>query len=112
MSLELNNGRFYTGEVDPAMLPNGFGKELYPSGEILYKGQFKHGKREGQGTFYYESGKAGYTGKFKADFMHGPGLLFYQDSGQLLFNGTMFEGNFKEGNLFFQNGTLSEKLLE
>ena len=38
ISINFDNGRGYIGEIDPANLPNGFGKEYYPSGKILYKG--------------------------------------------------------------------------
>ena len=108
MSIELENGRTYVGEVDPAMLPNGFGKELYHSGKVLYEGEFHHGQRDGRGIFFYESGQMGYIGEFKSDFMEGQGVLFYQRSGNLLYNGTLKRGNFHQGDFYFENGTISE----
>lgn len=109
-SLVLENGRNYYGEVDIEMNPDGFGTETYPSGKILYVGHFKKGQKEGLGTFYYESGLVGYRGQFKNNFMDGQGLLFYQDSGTLLFNGTLKKSNFVKGDFFFENSSLSESI--
>ena len=110
MSLTLDNGRQYNGEIDVLKLPNGQGIEYYHSGKILYKGRFTHGKKNGFGTFFYESGLIGYKGQFKDDYMEGQGLLYYQDSGNLLFNGTLHQGNFLKGDFYFENSTLSESM--
>ena len=60
VSMTFDNGRSFIGEIDPAKLPNGFGKEFYPSGKLFYKGTFKHGFRDGVGIFYHENGFKGY----------------------------------------------------
>lgn len=112
MTLTLENGRLYQGQVDLDMVPNGQGTEYYPSGAILYQGEFKHGLRDGQGTFLYESGLTGYIGQFQENYMHGVGELYYQESGNLLFNGTLEKGEFSKGTFFFENGTVSESLSE
>ena len=39
VSMTFDNGRSFIGEIDPAKLPNGFGKEFYPSGKLFYKGR-------------------------------------------------------------------------
>ena len=108
MTLKLDNGRVYIGEVDVDMFPNGRGAESYPNGKVLYKGQFKHGLKDGLGIFYYESGIEGYNGQFKDNFIDGDGLLFYQTSGNLLFEGTFSKGNYVKGAFYFENGTVSE----
>lgn len=56
-----------------------FGPYEYPN-ELVYKGQFKDGKKEGFGTLISKNGEYFYTGYFKNDKRHGPCLLiFYID---------------------------------
>ena len=110
MSMILENGRRYTGEVDIHQIPNGKGTEFYQSGRILYRGNFENGKKNGYGTFFYETGIVGYKGQFKENYMEGQGLLYYQDTGNVLFNGTLHLGNFLKGNFYFENSTLSETI--
>lgn len=110
MTLTLENGRTYVGEVDPGLEPEGFGLEYYHSGALLYKGEFKKGQKHGQGIFYYESGDKGYEGGFKDNLMHGKGTLYSKETGNVLFSGKLDSGNFLDGNFFFDNGTLAESM--
>lgn len=111
MTIILENGRKYIGEVDPALEPDGFGLEFYPSGALLYKGEYKRGLKDGQGIFYYESGLKGYEGGFKNNYMDGKGTLFSMQSGNTIFSGKMDSGNFLEGEFFSENGTLAESIV-
>lgn len=110
MTLKLESGRNFSGEVDSAKLPNGYGLEFYPSGQVLYEGQFKHGLKDGDGVFFYETGLKGYNGQFKENFMEGQGTIYSQDSGKKLYEGTLKRGNFLQGFFFHDNGTIADTI--
>jgi len=44
----------------------------------IYRGQWKAGKRDGEGTFFYADGSQ-YTGSFQNDTKHGLGVMTYSD---------------------------------
>ena len=44
--------------------PNGYGVLTYPLGEKIVVGEWKDGKRNGQGSYYYPSGEK-YAGEWK-----------------------------------------------
>ena len=56
--------------------------------EKKYVGEFKEGKRNGQGTFTWPSGTK-YVGEFKNGKMHGKGILTSPD-------GKKYVGEFKD----------------
>lgn len=64
------------------------------NGTLEYKGQWKQGRKEGNGTETYRNLNKGkissYTGEFKAGVKHGHGIL-RQD------NGYLYEGSWEEG---------------
>lgn len=99
----------YDGDENEQGLPHGWGKMIYPSGEIYegswidgqkhgigkyqfvngdeYSGDFVFGKLEGQGK-YVEATGALYDGEWKEDMMHGKGIYIYSD-------GNCYIGEFK-----------------
>ena len=78
----------------------------------IFKGNFKNGERNGQGTLLIANGDK-YEGNFKNGKYHGEGTFFFKDGhkyvglfkeggyeglGQLTFaDGTKYKGNFKNG---------------
>ena len=42
-------------------------KEYYPDRNIIYEGEHKKGKKEGNGTQYFSNGSIKFEGKFKND---------------------------------------------
>ena len=76
---------------------------MYTNGDI-YSGQWKNGKKDGQGTYIFEATKMKFVGSFR-----GGSLI----SGKWQYpNGSFFEGNFDnnkpkgQGNWHFQNGNV------
>ena len=110
MSTTLESGRGYIGEVDPGLLPNGFGKEYYPNGKLLYKGQYKHGLKHGQGIFYHENGLKGYEGEFSKNYVHGEGTMYHHHFEIPQFKGKFLNGTLLKGQLFYENGTLADSI--
>ena len=50
---------------------NGQGKQTYANG--IYGGEFKNGKRHGQGTFTFANANDQYVGEWKDDYANGQG---------------------------------------
>ena len=61
-----------------------------------YQGEFKDGKRHGQGTLTYSDGEK-YVGEFKDGKRHGQGT-------DTLKNGTKYVGEFKDGKFIGESG--------
>ena len=60
-----NKYLLYEGEVKDGKM-NGDGTEYYPSSDqIKYEGHFRKGKYDGKGIMYDENGKIVYDGKWK-----------------------------------------------
>jgi len=72
---------------------------LYFNGD-KYEGEFKDGKRHGQGTYTFKDGRI-YVGEFKDGASHGQGTIKYKD-------GSMYVGEFKDGKRHGQ-GTIKYK---
>jgi hypothetical protein len=84
---------------------NGYGTYAY-SGEWegdKYLGEWKDGKRHGQGTYTYASGDK-YAGEFKDGMMHGQGTYTY---GLGEWEGDKYVGEFKDDMMHGQ-GTYTE----
>jgi hypothetical protein len=64
-----------------------------------YEGEFKDGKRHGQGTGTYLNGEK-YVGEFKEGKRHGQGTYTYSD-------GSKYEGEFKDGEIHGQGILIS-----
>jgi antitoxin component YwqK of YwqJK toxin-antitoxin module len=47
------------------MCADGYDRDYYPNGNLLYEGEWKDGWRNGQGKEYYENGKLKYEGEWK-----------------------------------------------
>ena len=72
-----------------------------------YAGEYKYGKRNGQGTYTWADGQEAikYTGEFKDNKMHGQGKLVYAD-------GSIDEGEFKNGRFIessYDNSNIDKK---
>ena len=50
-------------------------------GSVLYEGEYRNGKRNGQGAYFWEPGSAAirYEGSWADDQFHGQGTMFYAD---------------------------------
>ena len=70
-----------------------------------YVGEFKDGKKNGQGTFYYTDGSV-YVGELKDGKRNGQGTLTFSD-GSTFSDGKKYEGEWKDGNPW--NGILYDK---
>jgi S1-C subfamily serine protease len=68
---------------------NCFGSQIMSNGD-KYIGEFKDGRRNGQGTYYYDEGVY-YAGEFKNGKFNGQGTTYYTD-------GKMKQGIWKDGN--------------
>jgi len=81
----------YIGEVNSQGQPHGNGKVEFIDGS-RYTGQFKLGKRDGEGVYYYPvtSKCQSYEGSYANDKPEGYGAISYR-------NGDRFEGSFKDG---------------
>ena len=71
-----------------AIHSRGILKKEYSNGDV-YEGQFKDGKRTGQGTYTWLSGSV-YEGQWKDNEQHGLGTKSWA-------NGDVYEGQFKDG---------------
>jgi len=72
-----------------------------------YVGEYKYGKRNGQGTYTWADGQdaSKYTGEFKDNKMHGQGKLVYAD-------GSIDEGEWKDGEFIessYDNSNIDKK---
>ena len=76
-------------------MTNGFGKQLYSSGDI-YEGGWKDDQRSGNGTHITADGEK-YVGEFKNGLSHGFGNMTYP-------NGNSYEGEWKHDE-YSGNGT-------
>ena len=63
-----------------------FGYLFSGENKLIYEGEYKNGKRNGQGTYYYDSGEK-YIGEWKDGLREGKGIFYWED-------GTYWEGNF------------------
>ncbi|MBT7013512.1 MAG: hypothetical protein HN962_01035 [Actinobacteria bacterium] len=85
----LLDGAKYVGEWKNGKR-NGQGTFTFPDGE-KYVGEFKDGKRNGQGTYTFPDGKK-YVGEFKDGEYNGQGTFTFPD-------GKKYVGEFKDGNI-------------
>jgi hypothetical protein len=81
------NGEKYVGEYKDGK-KNGQGTYTYANGD-KYNGEYKDDKRHGQGTYTYPSGEK-YIGEYKDDNRHGQGTYTYPD-------GEKYVGEYKDG---------------
>ena len=100
-SFTTEEGDRYTGGLD-IDTPIGFGEMHYADG-IIYKGEFKHGKKNGKGKMTWPDGSV-YLGSFKTDKFHGKGKLIQADG--LTFIGGFFKDKLDgEGTIIFDDSS-------
>jgi hypothetical protein len=107
----------------------GKGVMKWPSGEIMYEGDWVEGMKSGNGTFYYPDGNI-YTGEFQNNDLNGRGKFtlaagdwaegyfengvlngagkYYDTTGTLFFEGEFDKGFFKKGKSWYQDGSRYE----
>ena len=88
---------------------NGKGKEFYSNGKIKFEGEYLIGERNGKGKEFYFDGKLKFEGEYlNGKRWNGKGKEDFDDGK------TMFEGEYKEGEKWIGKGTeynLFDKLL-
>ena len=97
----------YVGEYKDGKR-NGQGTVTWSDGKN-YVGEFKDGKFNGQGTFTWADGEQ-YVGDWKEGFIHGQGTIFFSD-------GTKIKGEFREDEpwkitVFDKDGNIIRKMLD
>ena len=98
------SGNIYTGEWKDGKR-SGQGTYTWTNGE-KYVGEFKENKKNGTGTFTWSYGKR-YIGDWKNDQPHGKGTFIYQDGSKYV--GGLNKGNRNgRGTLTYGDGTISE----
>jgi hypothetical protein len=63
-----------------------------------YKGDFKHGLKDGAGKLKYATGEV-YEGEWKEDKRHGQGIML-DTSNKITHDGAWVAGRFEKSNLF------------
>jgi hypothetical protein len=95
------DGSWYEGEIKNG-LQHGRGKN-YKNGKVMYSGQYKEGKLDGQGTIFYNSGSI-YVGQMKDDQPNGFGKYYWTEGDR--YEGNMVNGLFEgQGSYFWNNGS-------
>lgn len=82
----VSSGHFKSGKE------NGQIRE-YMGGVLLYEGNKKDGKKDGEGTEYDYDGTLKYQGEFKDDLYHGSGTL-YDEKGKIIYKGKWKYGDY------------------
>ena len=96
----------YTGYVNAAGKPDGWGKVVFDNGS-RYEGNFKNGLRDSTGTFTFKDGSV-FTGTFKDDH--------FEDGTFEATDGSRFEGHFsadnkpQQGIWYDKNGNVIEEV--
>lgn len=76
---------------------------------VTYKGEFRDGKYNGDGTSYYGSGQVMYEGDFESGAYNGKGNLYYGD-GQIWYEGEFENGKYDgKGTLYTKEGDIEYK---
>lgn len=89
----INDDLFYAGEMNKNEM-EGYGK-VFIDGTLLYDGEWKNSKRNGDGTEYFENSKqVKYEGGWKNNQYNGKGTL-YDASGNVVYDGKWKNGEYK-----------------
>lgn len=96
------DGTVIVGRLDQEGRPDGYIKVFDSDHNIVYRGSYKNGKRDGEGSLYAteEIGEgeevvfAYYKGEFRNGYMHGEGKTFVYAGGEVkpAYEGVFFEG--------------------
>ena len=99
----------YTGTILTSTgLPHGYGEMIYQDDQEVYHGEWRHGRRHGQGHSSFSNGDR-YEGEYRYDQRHGKGTYEWGD-------GRCYEGEFEEdkrhgrGKFTWPNGQVFEGL--
>merc|ERR1712039_969025 len=65
---------------------HGVGKYMSGAGELIYEGEFRKGKMDGEGIYHYANGRV-YAGQWSQSQMNGHGKMTWPD-------GSVYSGNF------------------
>jgi antitoxin component YwqK of YwqJK toxin-antitoxin module len=85
---------------------HGQGTLYYQNGAIKYYGKWQDGKQHGQGTSYNYNGNIDYQGNWKDSAPHGQGTLFYFN-GKVLYQGKWIDGKPNSyGTFYNENGSI------
>ena len=97
-SKDLNYGHFIgpINDIIHNLKKNGEGIEYYKNGKIKYEGNFVDDLYEGDGKYYYENGDI-YIGQFKKGKRNGDGCMIYNSE-----NGHMVQGKFSDDELVIE----------
>ena len=87
-----NGNILYKGGKNKKNQSHGYGTKYSEDGTQEYCGDYKNGKRSGNGTLF-RHGILQYIGTFKRDVIHGNGVLYYSNSTPC------FEGKFVNGEI-------------
>jgi len=83
------SGDQYEGDFNARGERHGRGTYLFKEGQGRYEGDYRAGKRQGQGQFKYSDGRV-FTGAFSDNKRHGQGTLRYP-------NGDIYSGSWVQG---------------
>lgn len=103
-----NNGPLnYLGFYSRDNTPDIHGSIYYRNGNELYKGDIKMGSLQGYGVYRTMDGVKIYEGQFKNSVPHYKGTLYDEEYGDVLYEGSWFEGS-KDGTgvIYWNNGTV------
>ncbi len=101
--LSFTNGDYFEGQWEMGAFVKGIGQLQDASG--FYRGQFKNGKRHGEGVLISPNGREYYIGEFKEGYMHGQGQTKFL-SGHMHIGS--FENNLKQGEGTYYNKDTEE----
>mmetsp|Transcript_23604 Transcript_23604/g.44960 ORF Transcript_23604/g.44960 Transcript_23604/m.44960 type:complete len:245 (+) Transcript_23604:357-1091(+) len=95
--VRFHDGSLYKGEVecgrsktDP-VVPHGKGQKRLPFHGGAYDGHFKHGMKDGTGTYIFNCGDT-YIGQYRRDMQHGKAKVVFS-------NGVTYIGQFENGQM-------------
>ena len=94
----------------PKYPSQGVQSKFYPNGKPEYVGQMKNGTKHGKGVLYAPDGNVAYVGNFDHGEMNGTAKMYYNnEKDSILFNGTLINGNIKEGIVYDPKGEILNK---
>ena len=105
------NGKGYTYcgiEIYKIKNGNGYIREYYPDGSLLFKGNYINGEKNGEGK-EYDHGKLLFEGHYKNGMRNGEGREYF-DNLRIQFEGEYLNGNRCRGTVYHSNGSESYKL--
>lgn len=95
----------YSGFVNSANVPDSIGEGKYEAG--TYKGMYRNGIREGEGTFHTTDGSNHFTGTFH-NGKYAKGRLTFND--KTYYEGTFKNNEFDTGKWYSADGTLDSEM--